>query len=80
MGVVAAGVLATAYVESDSRDGWPVVLSYGFPCDVHAYDEVVPLLTARGAWVVPPYLRGHGPTRFRSAATPCGGQQAALGS
>jgi pimeloyl-ACP methyl ester carboxylesterase len=44
-----AGVLAVGYLEDGPPDGWPVVLSHGFPFDVHAYDEVVPLLTARGA-------------------------------
>jgi pimeloyl-ACP methyl ester carboxylesterase len=78
--VVHAGVLATAYVEDGPVDGWPVVLVHGFPYDVHAYDEVVPHLTARGARVVRPYLRGHGPTRVLSASTPRSGQQAALGS
>jgi pimeloyl-ACP methyl ester carboxylesterase len=78
--VVTAGVLAITYLEDGPADGWPVVLSHGFPYDVHAYDEVVPLLTARGARVVRPYLRGHGPTRFLSEATPRNGQQAALGS
>ncbi|WP_433037905.1 alpha/beta fold hydrolase [Actinomycetospora sp. CA-053990] len=80
MEIVTAGVLATAYVEDGPADGWPVVLSHRFPYDVHAYDEVVPLLTARGARVVRPYLRGHGPTRFLAASTPRSGQQAALGS
>ena len=37
---VDAGVLRIAYVEDGVADGWPVVLSHGFPYDVHAYDEV----------------------------------------
>ncbi|MFC5138972.1 alpha/beta fold hydrolase [Actinomycetospora rhizophila] len=80
MRTVTAGVLAIGYVEDGPAEGWPVVLSHGFPYDVHAYDDVVPLLTAHGARVVRPYLRGHGPTRFLSASTPRSGQQAALGS
>ena len=80
MRTVNAGVLAIGYVEDGPSDGWPVVLSHGFPYDVHAYDDVVPLLTARGARVVRPFLRGHGPTRFLSSSTPRSGQQAALGS
>jgi pimeloyl-ACP methyl ester carboxylesterase len=75
-----AGVLAVGYLEDGPPDGWPVVLSHGFPFDVHAYDEVVPLLTARGARVLRPYLRGYGPTRFLSDGTQRSGQQAALGS
>ncbi len=80
MNSIAAGVLAMGYLEAGPHDGWPVVLSHGFPFDVLAYDEVVPLLTARGARVLRPYLRGYGPTRFLSAETMRSGQQAALGS
>ena len=80
MRLVEAGVLNVAYVDDGPRDGWPVVLVHGFPYDVHAYDLVVPTLTAHGARVVRPYLRGHGPTRFRSVAAARSGQQAALGS
>jgi len=77
---VDAGVLAVGYLEDGPDDGWPVILAHGFPFDVHAYDEVVPVLTARGARVIRPWLRGFGPTRFLTAATPRSGQQAALGS
>lgn len=76
---VTAGALEMAIVESGPVDGWPVVLSHGFPYDVHAYDAVVPLLVESGARVIVPYLRGFGPTRFRSAETMRSGQQAALG-
>jgi len=74
------GVLAISYLEDGPPDGWPVILSHGFPFDVHAYSEVVPLLTIQDARVIRPYLRGFGPTRFLSAGTPRSGQQAALGS
>lgn len=77
---ISAGVLATGYLEGGTSDGWPVILVHGFPFDVHAYDDVVPLLTAQGARVIRPYLRGYGPTRFLAAETPRSGQQAALGS
>ncbi|HJU14993.1 MAG TPA: alpha/beta hydrolase [Stellaceae bacterium] len=80
MNAVDAGVLNVAYHESGSPSGWPVVLLHGFPYDIHAYDEVAPRLAAQGARVIAPYLRGYGPTRFRSAGTPRSGQQAALGS
>ncbi|MCY0387105.1 alpha/beta hydrolase [Robbsia sp. Bb-Pol-6] len=72
--------LDIAYEESGADDGWPVVLLHGFPYDIHAYDDVAPRLVARGARVIVPYLRGYGPTRFRSAGTPRSGQQAALGA
>jgi pimeloyl-ACP methyl ester carboxylesterase len=75
-----AGVLDVAYQEAGESTGPPVVLLHGFPYDVHAYDEVGPILASSGCRVVIPYLRGFGPTRFLSAKTPRSGQQAALGS
>ncbi|WP_312862906.1 alpha/beta hydrolase [Rhizobium sp. P28RR-XV] len=51
----------------------------GFPYDVHAFDEVAPILAQAGARVVVPYTRGFGPTRFLSDETPRNGQQAARG-
>ena len=79
MKFIKAGVLEVAYLEHGPHDGWPVVLSHGFPFDVHAYDEVAPALASGGARVIVPYLRGFGPTRFLAADTPRSGQQAALG-
>ena len=72
-------ILEIAYEESGPAEGTPVLLMHGFPYDVRAYDAVVPLLVAAGCRVIVPYLRGYGPTRFLSAATPRSGQQAALG-
>lgn len=76
---VAAGVLDVAYVEHGPAGGPPVLLLHGFPYDVHSYAEVAPRLADAGHRVIVPYLRGHGPTRFRDHATPRSGQQAALG-
>lgn len=76
---VTAGVLEIAYQEAGPAEGTPVVLLHGFPYDVWAFGEVTPLLAAQGCRVIVPYLRGYGPTRFRSPATPRSGQQAALG-
>ncbi|MEO8626718.1 MAG: alpha/beta hydrolase [Betaproteobacteria bacterium] len=73
-----AGVLAISYQDSGSAHGTPVLLLHGFPYDIHAYDEVTPLLVAAGCRVIAPYLRGYGPTRFLSAQTPRSGQQAVL--
>lgn len=72
-------ILEIAYREFGGREGWPVILSHGFPYDPHAYDEVAPRLADAGARVIVPYLRGFGPTRFLSEATMRSGQQAALG-
>jgi pimeloyl-ACP methyl ester carboxylesterase len=75
---VDAGVLDIAFLESGPANGKPVVLLHGFPYDVHAYDEVAPLLAAQGCRVIVPWLRGYGATRFRSPQTPRSGQQAAI--
>ncbi len=75
-----AGVLNIAYHQAGPVDGPPVLLMHGFPYDIHAYAEVVPLLAAQGCRVVVPYLRGFGPTRFLAADTPRSGEQAALGA
>jgi pimeloyl-ACP methyl ester carboxylesterase len=77
---VTAGVLDTVYHGAGPGDGPPVLLMHGFPYDIHAYAEVVPLLAARGCRVIVPYLRGFGPTRFLRDDTPRSGEQAALGN
>jgi pimeloyl-ACP methyl ester carboxylesterase len=71
--------LEIGFEEHGPVDGWPVILSHGFPYDVRAYDEVAPMLASSGAHVIVPYLRGFGPTRFLSGSTMRSGQQAALG-
>jgi pimeloyl-ACP methyl ester carboxylesterase len=71
--------LLITFIQDGPSDGWPVVLSHGFPYDVHAFDEVVPLLVERGARVIRPYLRGFGPTSFLASSSMRTGQQAALG-
>ena len=73
---IRAGDLDVAYEENGN--GTPGVLLHGFPYDVHAYDEVTPILAAASCRVIIPYLRGYGPTRFLSPATLRSGQQAVL--
>jgi pimeloyl-ACP methyl ester carboxylesterase len=75
-----AGVLRMAYEAHGPPDGAPVFLLHGFPYDPRCYDAVAPVLAAAGHRVIVPYLRGYGPTRFRSGATPRSGEQAALGA
>src|SRR4051812_3646267 len=72
--------LEIAYEEHGPANGAPVILLHGFPYDGHAYDEVAPPLAQDGCRVLVPWLRGYGPTRFLSAATPRSGEQAALGN
>jgi pimeloyl-ACP methyl ester carboxylesterase len=73
-------VLDTACHCAGPANGPPVLLMHGFPYDIHAYAEVVPLLVARGCRVIVPYLRGFGPTRFVRDDTPRSGEQAVLGN
>jgi pimeloyl-ACP methyl ester carboxylesterase len=75
---VEAGVLSVAYEETGAVNATPILLLHGFPYDVHAYDEVTPLLVSAGCRVIAPYLRGYGPTRYLSVDTPRSGQQAVL--
>ena len=77
---VETDVLWIAYVERGPSNGWPVILSHGFPYDVHAFDEVAPILAHAGARVIVPYTRGFGPTRFLSDSVMRNGQQAARGA
>jgi pimeloyl-ACP methyl ester carboxylesterase len=76
---VQAGVLNVGYVETGPPQGPVVLLLHGWPYDVHTYAEVAPRLGSAGYRVIVPYLRGYGPTRFRSGDTVRNGQQSALG-
>lgn len=75
-----AGVLNIGYTEAGSSEGTPVILLHGWPYDIHSYEEVVPMLTAKGYRVITPYLRGFGTTRFLSDKTMRNGQQSAVAS
>jgi pimeloyl-ACP methyl ester carboxylesterase len=75
---VKAGVLQVAYLEAGPANGPPVILLHGWPYDIHSFDEVTPILAARGLRVIVPYLRGFGPTNFLSAETVRNGEPAAL--
>lgn len=71
--------LLVTYLEDGASDGWPTILTHGFPYDAHAFDEVVPLLVEQGARVFRPFVRGFGSTSFLSTSVMRSGQQAALG-
>src|SRR6476619_2137395 len=70
-----AGLLNVGYVESGPSNGPAVILLHGWPYDIHAFDEVTPILTAKGYRVIVPYLRGYGTTRFLSDDTMRDGEQ-----
>lgn len=71
--------LDIAYEQTGPDDGTPVVLLHGFPYDGRQYDAVRDRLARPDRRVVVPYLRGFGPTRYRTPDVPRSGQQAALG-
>ncbi|GAA1969133.1 alpha/beta hydrolase [Amycolatopsis minnesotensis] len=71
-------MLDVAYEWAGDLGGVPVVLLHGFPYDVRTFDEVAPILAGRGAYVLAPYLRGFGSTRFLDDTTIRSGQQGAL--
>ena len=73
-----AGPLNIGYIDIGPRDGTPVLLFHGWPYDIHGYEDVAPILAARGFRVIVPHLSGYGTTRFLSAATPRSAQQTAL--
>ena len=77
-GRIETPVLEIGYESAGDPGGAPVILLHGFPYDVRAFDDAASLLAGQGAFVLAPYLRGFGPTRFLDPATMRSGQQAAL--
>lgn len=73
-----AGLLNVGYAEAGPAKGQVVLLLHGWPYDIHSFDAVVPILTAKGYRVIIPYLRGYGTTRFLSDKTFRNGQQSAF--
>lgn len=75
---VSTSQLNIAYLEFGEKGGWPCILNHGFPYDVRTYRECINPLVDAGAYVVVPYLRGYGSTRFLSDKTLRSGEQAVL--
>ncbi|TCC91722.1 alpha/beta hydrolase [Pedobacter frigiditerrae] len=73
-----AGELNVGYVDAGPANGPVVLLIHGWPYDIHSFEDVVPLLTAKGYRVIVPYLRGFGTTSFISEKTMRNGQQSVL--
>ena len=73
-----AGLLNVGYAEAGPANGPVVILLHGWPYDIHAFVDVLPLLVSAGYRVIAPHLRGYGTTRFRSGTTLRNGQPAAL--
>lgn len=75
---VDAGVLNVGYAEAGPANGPVAILLHGWPYDIHAFEDVAPILAAKGYRVIVPYLRGYGTTRFLSDETLRNGEQAAI--
>jgi hypothetical protein len=73
-----AGVLNVGYAKAGPADGAAVILLHGWPYDIHAFVDVVPLLASAGFRVITPYVRGYGATRFLSTDAFRNGQPSAL--
>ncbi|WP_394778323.1 alpha/beta hydrolase [Undibacterium sp.] len=73
-----AGLLNIGYAEAGPANGPVIILLHGWPYDIHAFVDVAPVLAAAGYRVIVPHLRGHGTTRFLSAATVRNAQQSVV--
>ncbi len=75
---VTTGHLDIAYLAGGPDDGTPLLLLHGWPDDPTGWAGVTAALEAAGYRWVAPWLRGFGPTRFRSADTLRDGSPVAL--
>jgi pimeloyl-ACP methyl ester carboxylesterase len=76
---IETSALRIAYEATGPDKGDPIILLHGFPYDVRQFDEVRDRLSGECRRLIIPYLRGFGPTQYRSAEALRSGQQAALG-
>ncbi len=63
---VKTSVLNLAYEQSGPKEGKPVILLHGWPDSPRTWDKVLPALHGAGYRTIVPYLRGYGPSEFRS--------------
>jgi pimeloyl-ACP methyl ester carboxylesterase len=73
-----AGALNVGYAEAGPANGPVVMLLHGWPCDIHTYVDVAPLLAAKGYRVIVPHVRGYGSTSFLSTSTVRNGQPSVI--
>ena len=63
-------VLEIAFEDGGPEQGPPVLLLHGWPDAPRGWNGVASSLQAQGWRTIVPYLRGFGPTQFRSPSTP----------
>jgi pimeloyl-ACP methyl ester carboxylesterase len=66
---IATGILDVAFECGGPESGPRVLLLHGWPDDVGGWRKITPALERAGFRWVAPWLRGFGPTRFRSIDT-----------
>ncbi len=76
--VVETPVLSVGCLVSGPEDGRPLMLLHGWPDGASSWDAMLPALHAAGYRTVAPFLRGHGPTRFRDDGTMRSGEIVAM--
>ena len=76
--VIDTPVLSVGCLVSGPEHGRPLMLLHGWPDAATTWNAVVPALNAAGYRTVAPFLRGHGPTRFRDRATMRSGEMVAM--
>lgn len=70
--------LRMGFIAGGPADGVPVLLLHGWPDDASTWDAIAPALHDAGFRTIAPWLRGFGPTRFRSGTTMRSGEIAAM--
>jgi pimeloyl-ACP methyl ester carboxylesterase len=78
MNTLSTDLLDIGYETGGPEDGEPVLLLHGWPDDVRGWRGVIPHLEQAGYRWAAPWLRGFGPTRFRSPDTVRDGSAVAL--
>ena len=63
---IKTSTLKLVYEEDGPLNGKPLMLLHGWPDSPRTFDKVLPVLHAAGYRTIAPYLRGYGPTKFRS--------------
>ncbi len=70
--------LSVGCLMSGPEDGRPLMLLHGWPDGARTWDGLLPALHEAGYRTIAPFLRGHGPTRFREDATMRSGEVVAM--
>lgn len=63
---VKTSTLKLVFEEGGPKNGRPLMLVHGWPDSPRTFDKLLPALHGAGYRTVVPYLRGYGPTEFRS--------------